>query len=131
MYRILNKSSSFDSVFKFYEETFFNTTADVSKIFPKYLLEFFIAESYVDQINLIYSFLNDISKPEFYEEILIVLDLKYSGFDQGISNRETFLRIILECMFFTTILSTERHNLKRFYSKMSYEYDLYNFFKKT
>ncbi|TBU04963.1 hypothetical protein CWI36_0692p0010 [Hamiltosporidium magnivora] len=96
MYRILNKSSSFDSVFKFYEETFFNTTADVSKKFPKYLLEFFIAESYVDQINLIYSFLNDISKPEFYEEILIVLDLKYSAVSETKTTHEPISKSIPE-----------------------------------
>ncbi|KAK1350854.1 hypothetical protein CWI37_1165p0010 [Hamiltosporidium tvaerminnensis] len=121
---VLNQSSSFDSIFEFSEETFFSKDENISKEFPRYLLEFFIEKPYENQINLIYGFLDDISTPQFKEYILLVLCLKFPCFNQKICNKEILLRIILECIFLTNILSPENINVKGLISEETLEIDL-------
>ncbi|TBU13801.1 hypothetical protein CWI38_0337p0010 [Hamiltosporidium tvaerminnensis] len=122
---VLNQSSSFDSIFEFSEKTFFSKNENISKEFPEYLLEFFIEKQYENQIDLIYGFLDDISTPQFNKYILLVLCLKFPCFNQNICNKEILLRIILECIFLTNILSPEIINVKGLISGEILEINLF------
>ncbi|TBT99950.1 hypothetical protein CWI36_1793p0010, partial [Hamiltosporidium magnivora] len=57
-----------------------------------------------------------ISTPQFSKYILLVLCLKFPCFNQNICNKEILLRIILECIFLTNILSPEIINVKELIS---------------
>ncbi|TBU11697.1 hypothetical protein CWI38_1077p0020 [Hamiltosporidium tvaerminnensis] len=129
--KILNESSSFDSIFEFSEEKFFYGTANISRKFPENFIEFFKVKPYENQINMIYSLLIDISKSEFHQYIPIVFILKFFCFKKVTSNSEILLRVILECIFYMHILSTERNNCNTFSPRKAYEDKLFSLLEKN